>query len=222
MLPHFMVRFSGVFFRTDQTWSVGLRFRSATGGDPGGIADVETHLNAWRDGIKALHSGNVVPSEMQALMSTGCTLTAIRCSAINAQGHETAVSLVEKDPISTGTRQVVMPSQVAVAVTLGTGYPGASNRGRFYWPGLGAGVAQNGRQGNIDTQALATDVAGWIPELEGAGASVITPSLRLNVLSTTKATAKPVTEVRIGDRLDIQRRRADKEKETYSVAVVAE
>lgn len=220
MAPHLMMRLSGLFFQSAQSWSIGLRFRSATGGDPGGVADIETRLNGWRDAIAALNGGRIVPTGMSDLMSSGTSITALRCSHIGQDGKETAVSLLEKNPPMLGGRAVTMPSQVAVAVTLDTGKPGASNRGRVYWPGLGAGVGPNGRQGNIDTEALAGDFAGWLHDLGNAGASIFSPGVVASVCSTTKGTANPVTQVRVGDRLDIQRRRADKENETYSVAVV--
>jgi hypothetical protein len=65
-------------------------------------------------------------------------------------------------------------------------------------------------------------MSSWITELNGAGASFITPGVRASVVSTVKEIANPITSVRVGDRLDIQRRRADKQNETYSVSVVAD
>lgn len=217
-----MVRFAGTFFQSDQTWSVGFRFRSATNGDPAGIADIQTKLETWRDAIRQLHTGNVVPDTWRAAMGTGANITSIRTAAIGSDGKESAVAVVEGNPLANSNVQSVMPSQVAICISLDGAHPGAANRGRVYWPATAMHLQGDGRATRGDCQNIAADGAEFLKDLAGAGASLITPGLTPVVISNAKGLASPIVQVRVGDRFDVQRRRADKQKEGYSVAVVAQ
>lgn len=220
VLPHLLARFSGDLHGGPSTWSVGFRFRSASGGDPGGIADIQTKLETWRDAIRALNSGSVFPDMIRQVIGQPTRLQTIRCSAIGTDGKETAVALVEGTPLSIGTSSGVNPSQIAVTASLISGKPGASNRGRVYWPCLGQGVEVTGLITSAAALSIATDTAAFIHDLETAGATLITPGLEGSIISQTKGTAIAIQSVRVGNRLDVQRRRANKEEEAYSVAVI--
>lgn len=220
MLPHFALRLSGTLNGSTQTWSTGLRFRSATGGDPAAIDGIEDKLNTWRDAVRALHANDILPGSILAFIGAPTRITAVRCSAIGADGKETAVSIVEGSPLAIGGNSTSMPQQVALAISLDTGRPGASYRGRMYLPALGASIGGDGLLNVASTGPYATDMAQWIKDVGNAGATAIDPQLLPCVVSTTKNIATPITKVRVGNRLDIQRRRADKQDETYSVAMV--
>lgn len=221
VLPHLSLRLGGHFYTDSESWSVGLKFRSVTGGDPGALEGMQAKLESWRDAIKALNGGNVVPTTMLSFLNDSTTIEFIRASSVGADGKEDAVALVEIGQAVRGTGSFGLPAQLAVACSLRTGRPGGSYRGRMYWPAVGQ-PPSGGEIPPARCSALATDVAGWISAVENAGASIITPGVRCNVVSTTKAVATPVTSVAVGSRFDIQRRRSEGQQESYSVASVAE
>lgn len=220
MLPHLLLRVSGTLHGTAQTWSCSFRFRSASGDDPGGIADIQTKLETWRDALKAGVGGVLFDAPLLALMGGATRVTTLRCAAVAATGKETAVAIVEGPALFIGNGATSMPQQVACAFSLDTGAPGASNRGRVYWPALAASLGSDGYLTSDTTDALSTAMGDFLHFAANAGATAITPGLTPAVVSTVKEQARVITQVRVGNRLDIQRRRADKQDETYSVAVV--
>jgi hypothetical protein len=207
----------GTSYSPDQTWSFGLKFNGPGNDFP--ITGVDK-LNSWRDAVRALNSGAVIPTSLARLMGPGFKMSGIRCSALGADGKETEVSTYEfANPIP-GLGSASMPGQVALVVSLLTGRPGASYRGRVYLPAGAAQVSVQGRIGTDVAGTIATDFAQWIRDVETAGASILDPQLSAVVYSQVKGVANAITEVKVGTRLDIQRRRADKEKDSYSVAPV--
>lgn len=220
-IAHNRLRIGGTLFFSPANWSIGINFMSATGGDPDANAgDVQTQLEEWRDGIKALNSSNVAPENLLSLLSSSGSITTIRCSHVAANGKEDAVALVELGNPVHGTGAPRQLAQAAVACTLETGRPGASYRGRVYWPALGAALNTGGELDAAAAGYYASDMASWVKALGGAGSNLGNPQLIANVVSTVKSSAREITSVRVGSRLDIQRRRARKQDETYSVAVV--
>lgn len=220
VLPHYLLRLSGTLFGGPQTWSVGVRYRSATGGDPSSIADVQTRLESWRDAVRALNGSNILPLDLLGIMSSATRITGLRASSVGADGKETAVAVVEGAPLAIGNQGPIHPGQVAVCFSLDGDHPGASNRGRVYLPGLGIAMGQNGRILTQDCLTFAGLFAGFLHDAGNAGASAIAPGLAPVVISSRKGTAAPITKVRVGDRFDIQRRRADKQTEGYSIAPI--
>lgn len=216
-IPLLALRVHGVAYSADQTWSWGLKFNGDANLFPITGPD---KLNSWADGIRQLNSGNILPPSLMRIMGSGFKLQGIRCSALDAAGKETAVSLVDFDALQPGTGQPTMPGQVSLVVSTLTGRPGASYRGRVYLPAAGAQVSALGRIGTDVAATIAGEFGQFIHDVNNAGASIFSPALAAVVYSPTKSVANAITNVRVGSRLDIQRRRADKEKDTYAVAVV--
>lgn len=96
------------------------------------------------------------------------------------------------------------PLQTSVVVSLLTGLPGRSNRGRLYLPAAGAALTTH-LLSTADTQSIANGMADFFTKLNAlnAGASGI-----VSVVSQAKGTANDVTSVRVDNKPDIQRRRA--------------
>jgi hypothetical protein len=127
--------------------------------------------------------------------------------------------LVEQ-AVSSGASQaggvtIRLPNQCAVCVSLGTGQAGRSRRGRIYLPLLALGVA-NGKMAStspgliadaMDTLFTAAKDWGYDPP-SGSGAVVIA--------SATLGIATHVTQIRVGDVIDTQRRRRDGIVEAYA------
>lgn len=101
-----------------------------------------------------------------------------------------------------------MPPQVALAVSLGTGLPGPSARGRFYLP-LPQVFPQvaDGLVAVPDVQAVADSVRLLREDMKGDGFTLSVNSRRRGLL--------PVTSIRVGRALDTIRSRRTNMRESY-------
>lgn len=218
---HYLVRLSGDLYAGASLWSIGLRFKPATGdGDDAGYDVIKQHLETRALGIRALHANEVFPSNVQNAMSAATNLSSIRCSYVGTDGKEIAVSEVSSASLTRGTGTAKLPSQVALAMTLRTRQPGSSYRGRVYLPALG--VVSNGF-GVIDSDkcdTIATEFAQFIRDVGSAAASPATPQWIPVVVSTTKNASTEITACNVGNHFDIQRRRANQKDEAYSVSAI--
>lgn len=220
-IPHARLRLGGYLYSADQDWSIGLNFVPGGGPVTSTPAEDLIALTAWRDRVRALNNGQIAPANLLSLLSAAGTITTIRCSTVGADGREIAVAQVDLDTPVTGSGAPVHPSQMCLVLSTLSDRPGGSYRGRVYWPALRPGVNTAGRLDLTSTAGYAADAASWIAALGNAGDSgqnTLVPS----VVSTTKSVSVPITAVRVGDRLDVQRRRADGQQERYSRAVVAQ
>lgn len=219
---HARIRLGGSLFN-DARWSVGLSFAMDDGSDPFVAAGILTNATAvlekWRDNVKALNSGQIVPPSFLRMLSTQGKIDTIRCARIGQNGRETDVALANLGTPIVGGGGPVHSAQNAIVISLQTGRPGGSYRGRVYWPALGANLS-NGRVQSADTDELAGAAATWLNDVGDALSSFLTAHGQVAVVSTTQNKATPVTSCRVGNRLDSQRRRAESEKELYSVAAV--
>lgn len=104
------------------------------------------------------------------------------------------------------------PFQVALVATMLTGRSGRSYRGRAYMPYLGLSYASASHNYGLDVTPLVTAWADF------GGAHVSTQALA--VVSQVGAGAiTPITAFRVDNRVDIQRRRANKQLATQTVTV---
>lgn len=115
------------------------------------------------------------------------------------------------------------PSTCAVVLSLRTDSPGASGRGRLYWPAMGGQIGNTLRLSSPAPAAVATAAAEYLNGVQEAmeAAAVALPpwsTLRLAVRSKTKKTTPHVVRVQVGDVIDTQRRRRDALPENYSTS----
>lgn len=209
-------------------WATSCNFVNATGvpgqTDPDNLATVAT-------GVKNLNGGSVVPAGMLAFMSSAYAITAVRAAAVDAGTHkETAVGLVQLGAPVAGTGAPVQAQEVACVISLLTGAPGRRYRGRMYWPGVGRSVSSSRmRYATADCQSLADAAVQFLNQLATLfqGGPVLPPPVgsgttRPVVVSKVDgATYREVLQTSVGDIPDVQRRRRNKEKETYSVGTLA-
>lgn len=107
----------------------------------------------------------------------------------------------------------MLPFQCATVVTLITAVANRHGRGRFYLPPLGALVLEGGRINAAATSNLDTAFTAFFDEMNTGGLQPVVRN-RSGHIST------PVTEARVGDVIDTQRRRRNKLSETYTVIAV--
>jgi len=119
-------------------------------------------------------------------------------------GPETASGDSSVAPVA-GTATIGFPPpQVATVVTLRTGIPGRSFRGRLYIPTLTN--TDDGSVPAIDKPVYNAGVQG-IAQAISARATLAGTNLAWGVWSRTKHVLTPINEVSVGSRVDTQRRR---------------
>lgn len=146
------------------------------------------------------------------LITTNAGYDELRCYFYGATPGDTA-DYIGAAPLTTMTGQAGgggMPLQVSLTMTFETGLPGASRRGRCYVPAIGAGLSQ----GQLTQADLDAQTAWWKNLFDDIAASTDFDANAV-VMSRKLGVASAVNAVSADSRLDIQRRRANKESETY-------
>lgn len=104
----------------------------------------------------------------------------------------------------------VMPLQGCLVASLHTHRPGRSYRGRMYWPATGLALGTAGHYvPNPNCDVLATAMATFFNN------QVATSDDRFVVASQKLSTSQRISEVTVDNRLDIQRRRANRQLATH-------
>lgn len=122
-------------------------------------------------------------------------------------------------PTSSGS----LPPQSAVVLSLRTDNPGASGRGRLYWPATAASLTTAMRLGTPAPENVVAAAATYFSSLETNIEAAIPglpfwSSLNFAVRSTSTRTTPHVRRIMVGDVIDTQRRRRDGLPEAYQVA----
>lgn len=102
-----------------------------------------------------------------------------------------------------------LPLQTAVVATLLTGASGRRNRGRMYLPVNAVSLSTAHELTTTDVDALANAVKDWFAVLNASGDNPV------QVVSVAGSASRPVTQVRVDSKPDIQRRRANKQQPGY-------
>lgn len=226
VLVHGRLRIGGTLFN-DANWSIGVNFLSGQGSDPFANlnTDVPGSLRNFLTAVRSQYQNQVLPGAMLGALSQAGKITYLRASRVGTNGRESDVAQIDLATPVPGTGAAIHPAQTAIVLSLQTGAPGARNRGRLYLPGLGL-TLQGGRVGVNDLGQLTIDAADFIKQLRSSGDALagggVTGVAYPSVVSTVASGGRNVTSVRVGNRLDSQRRRAESEKEVYSVASVTQ
>lgn len=158
-----------------------------------------------------------VPSNLQPMWSSSTSMTAYRVEARNLDGTlESLAESVRAAPIG-GTGTAPHPFQTSLVVSLRTATPGASGRGRLYFPATGQ---------IIDVASLrvtpsgVTNALGAVKTYLSAIQTAIDATLdgvALTVWSRKGAgSTSPVNSLQMGNVFDVQRRRRDSLIENYT------
>lgn len=115
--------------------------------------------------------------------------------------------------------------QASVVLSLRSNVPGSRGRGRLYWPALGAALnASTLRLSAPTAQSVATDAVKYLNAIETALKEALAPvpsliDYRLAVYSPTTKSKTDIVKIDVGDVLDVQRRRRDRQPEVYASVV---
>lgn len=185
-----------------EEWSVNPVY--AIGGDFGvTVTPIQAQTIATAIAAQALPTG-FVQNWPAGVVWTGC-----RVEARALDGTlETQAEGIKTTP-TPGAASTVHPFQTAWVTSLRTAYPGASGRGRLYWPAHGVSLVSGTFRPNTTTATTFLSAAKSF--LTGTQAAIDTTldGVSLAVWSRTLQTVNVVNQLQIGDVLDTQRRRRD-------------
>lgn len=215
--PHTLVAFGGRLTEVtanDEVWECTVRGMSAAGGSPLNapidesgldqyLSEIAAPLSAWFSAATSHHGG---------------TLEWVKANNIGADGKYTSPTTHVHDyaPVVAGAA-TGSPTFLSIAISWRTGRtrpPGA--HGRIYPPNYPVGA-------NVGTSVVP---ASTVTQLVSAGQSLLTLlANRVNadhiwfapeIVSKINAVHEPITAVFVGNVMDVQRRRKNATKETYS------
>jgi hypothetical protein len=170
------------------------------------------------DNATQLIAARSVSATMLGFMSTALTITGIRAEVRDDSTDALlATSTNLKSTPLAGTGTPLRGAGDAIVVSLRTNTPGASGRGRLYWPAIGTSVSSTLRFNSGDTANLLTGIATYLHGMEDDFAtSFPTIGFDLSVRSKRTHTTPHVNKLQCGNVPDSQRRRRDKSVEDYN------
>lgn len=198
-----------------EVWSVNPTYDPT--GEFGSSVD-QTQLDAAATAIAAISPG-------AQLLSNMSTLAQITGARVEVRDDNTdallGISQAVRTPALSGTGSPLMPPQAAIVASLRTNTPGASGRGRLYWPAMGAGITSTGRIATATTATNNTSMKTYLLAIRDALATAFpTIGFNLAIRSRTTKTTPWVVRIQTGDVVDTQRRRRDNLPENYASAPI--
>ena len=191
-----------------ETWSVNPVY--SIGGDFGTPVSPSQALT-----IATAIAAISVPTTVMQLMAPGTTMSNYRVEARTKAGVlEALAESVETTPIN-GSGLVRHPYQSSIVASLRTGHPGATGRGRLYFPATGITLdTTTYRIGTSDQTNVLTGVKTFLSNIQAA-IDVTLDGVSLAVWSRKNSDLYPVSSIQMGNVLDTQRRRRDSLVENY-------
>jgi hypothetical protein len=151
----------------------------------------------------------VVPTGITQTMSSAVTVTGARVEARTLAGDLESQGEAFKAIPTPGLGSSPHPFQVSCVSSLRTARAGASGRGRLYWPTLGMTLATSTARPTAATvTSFMSGVKTYLSAIESAIEVTLT-GVALCVWSRKLQQVNVVTQIQVGDVLDVQRRRRD-------------
>lgn len=177
-------------------------FQANLGSSAGQLA-----LTQYNGVVSGSLTGNLLTTTIKALLPSTTRFTTV--TSYLYTGGSTASLVAQNAGINTagtGTTSP-MPNQCAIVVSLLTGIPGRSTRGRAYFPGWTGDqiIASTGQLSSTSSGQLA---AAWGAFLSGVKDT--TNGAPPVVASSLHGTVTPIVQVAVDTIIDTQRRRRDK------------
>lgn len=174
------------------------------------------------DAFVAAVAGITVPTTLRTALSAAGTIRSIRAELrdTETEGFLGAAEYTLPSPI-VGTTGATKPPQTAFVASLRSGSALSSGRGRMYWPALGSPIDSTTlRLSSTLAGNYAADISSYLTSIANQARASLTPVSLVNfgvsIYSPTRRILTPVTNIRVGDVLDVQRRRRDAMPEAYS------
>lgn len=164
----------------------------------------------------------VIPLRLAEAAGIGARVTGFRLE-LHADDHSLLGAAEAPLTAATSfTAPVRQPPQASVVLSLRSDSPGASGRGRLYWPALAVTLdSPQGRIGASTRDQIKNDAITYLRAVQDAIKGTYMPPLSagtvdLAVISKTKGEHHLITRILVGDVIDTQRRRRDKIPENYT------
>lgn len=151
--------------------------------------------------------------------SAGFNWTHFKIAPIAPDGSYAAPSSVYtlNTPLAgTGTESSQLPPECALAVSLRAPILGRRGRGRMYLPALGSGIITAGLVSGTPSGVIRAAAATLVADLQNSPGIDWVNRFVVTVTSAGAATAVRPTEIRLGNRVDVQRRRQEQIDEVYT------
>lgn len=219
---HVKVTIFGTSCGGAEEWSTGFRMGSEDGGSGNfgiGAGFADALLPLWSTFFTA--TASKFGSHFQTV--------GIKCAVILPDGKTDLGNVVTASyatPIAGALGAGIMPPQVALVAQLAAASPvGLGAKGRMYLPGISAAIT--GATGKISSTDAASVANGLRTFLDAAESATNSPGYVINAskgrpgVPFTAPVNRRVTQVRVGDVYDTQRRRRNSLTETYSTAALA-
>lgn len=193
-----------------EEWSVNPVY--SIGGDFG-VPVSQTQAQTIATAIAAISAGN----DLRGLLSTSTNINSIRVEARELDGTletqaEANMAVAQSGMGGTNAH----PFQTAMVFSLRTATPGATGRGRMYWPATGVTIqVSNLRPSVASVSTVLTAMETYLSAIEAAIEATLS-GVALAVWSRKLNALRVVTQLQAGDVLDVQRRRRDALIENYS------
>lgn len=191
-----------------EKWTVNPVFHLIDSVTPVTVAQLTT--------ISAAIEASTVPAALDAYWTNTTTITGVRLEARKVTGElETLVERTYAAPNPGGGTGNAHPFQTATVSSLRTVTPGAQGRGRLYWPtnAMPLSIATL-RPAAADVTTFIGGVKTYLSAIQTA-INVTRSGSTLCVWSRTGLGMHNVTSIKVGDVLDVQRRRRDSLVENY-------
>ena len=211
--PHTLVTFGGRLNErgtADEIWQCGIRGINPVTGGPVDDSQLQAYLDAIVSGIETWYG------HVQSYHAPQAFLDWVKVANINAGGHYSASPKIA-DTLNTpgGGDSPHLPSFCSVAISWGTGATfGKAQRGRIYPPNFSvsvyAGTSHTDATTTANIQARAHDLLDTLAQTESEF------EFRPHVMSST-GPHRLITEIKVGDVIDVQRRRKNAAREAYVV-----
>lgn len=217
--PHRVARvtLSGTMFGGQEIWSTGF-FMGFEGQDAPAITDtgVSDISNAWQTFF----------SNASSEISNKYQYTMCKVQMLGVDGKALPDTAKYYSPVSAvngGSASQALPPQIALVATLANSLPrGLATKGRMFLPGVNALVDSTGHIGTGTTTAIATNLQTFfgaiMNDADTPGRAVLA-SLG-NSLQLRPGEIRNVTQIRVGNVYDTQRRRRNALMEAYQIKPV--
>lgn len=163
-------------------------------------------------------SGVTTPTNLLTMNVPGVTFATFRVEARTKAGDLEAQAEVALSSPGNSTGSSGHPFQTSMVTSLRTINGTARGRGRLYWPATAVPLTSSSLRvssGDVSAKltAIKTYLSGVATALSGATDD---PDVVLAVWSRSNEALYGVNQILAGDILDVQRRRRDRVKETYT------
>lgn len=195
----------------EEVWSINPTF-DPTGEFPGTVN--QTQLEAAATAI----ANRTLPTQLRTLLSTSGSRTGARVEVrSDTDDSLIGIATVQSTTAQAGTSALLLPPQSALVMSLRTDSPGASGRGRCYWPCLVQSLDVNGRVSAANQTAILADFKAYMTGIRSDLATAF-PTIGFDLAVRSKSTSSTphVTRIQLGNVVDTQRRRRDSLPESYA------